>query len=260
MHSTKDHKSREVDQDPHPQTSPQQPNPCCTEALLPKLLDFLCDVCHLVQNVALFDVDCMCHEALLGQRERLVVNKRQVGLPLPVADRDFQRGGCLLVCMRARLSPIELVRPTAFSLAMRSFQQTVGIYQIAERLLTFLVRILILQKAATSGVSSSGTILTTQEFLVPIRHFAASIMVGASPYVNGFCGVMAAYGCAWHDCTQRGGSIPRLGPAAPQSHSASSSDCGHPSSFSACNLQNFFKMNSHHHTFGIPTDRRCLQR
>lgn len=150
------------------------------------------------------------------------------------------REGVAYFCMRARLSPIELVRPTAFSLAMRSFQQTVGIYQIAERLLTFLVRILILHKAATSGVSSSGTILTTQEFLVPIRHFAASIMVGASPYVNGFCGVMAAYGCAWHDCTQRGGSI--------------------PSSFSACNLQNFFKMNSHHHTFGIPTDRRCLQR
>ena len=42
-------------------------------------------------------------------------------------------------------------RVSAFSLAMRSFQQNVGIYQMAERPLTFLVQILILHKAATSG-------------------------------------------------------------------------------------------------------------
>ena len=74
-------------------------------------------------------------------------------------------------------------RVSAFSLAMRSFQQNVGIYQMAERPLTFLVQILILHKAATSGVSCSGTKLRTQEFLVHIRHLAASIMVGVSSYV-----------------------------------------------------------------------------
>ena len=75
------------------------------------------------------------------------------------------------------------VSPSAFSLAMRSFQQNVGIYQMAERPLAFLVQILTLHKAATSGVSCSGTKLRTQELLVHIRHLAASIMVGVSSYV-----------------------------------------------------------------------------
>ena len=57
------HKSREVDQDPGPSssniTTTTQPNPSCTDALLPRFLDVLCDAFHLVQDVAFFDVDHM---------------------------------------------------------------------------------------------------------------------------------------------------------------------------------------------------------
>ena len=64
------HKSREVDQDPGPSsihrsssnittTTTTHPIPSCTDALLPRLLDFLCDAFHLVQDVAFFDVDHM---------------------------------------------------------------------------------------------------------------------------------------------------------------------------------------------------------
>lgn len=56
-------------------------------------------------------------------------------------------------------------------------------------------------------------------------------------WLDGFCGATAPYGCAWAQLYAL--SISRLGAAAPQSHSASSSACGHPFSFSAYNLQNF---------------------
>ena len=43
-----------------PQTSPNNPShPERTDALLLRLLDFLCDVCHLIQNIAFFGVDRM---------------------------------------------------------------------------------------------------------------------------------------------------------------------------------------------------------